>query len=205
MSMVALLDDRTKTELREGIVTEADLAQARREKGWTETRTRVALALFNGGLSMSEVAAEIGGVTRNAVIGRIHRSGLSEDNRKASRAAGQARARRRRDATDAGARRPSQRRKALPVEAPPPLDIVDQQIPVEQRRTLAQLDGSCCHWPVGDPQGSDFFFCGAAKPDDGRPYCRSHQARSQQRDARPRKAAGAAFLNTGPSAPWRAR
>lgn len=196
----------SEATIRQVDIAAGDLDQARREKGWTETRTRVALALFNSGLSAKQVAGEIGGVSRNGVIGKVHRSGLSEANRKASRAAGQARARRRRTVPEASAREPAARIKLLPKEAPPPPDIIDQQIPVEQRRTLAQLDSACCHWPVGDPQAPDFFFCGAAKAnDDGIPYCPSHLIRSRQRDVRPCKPAGAAFLNTGPSAPWRTR
>lgn len=180
-----------------------DLDQARKEKGWTVARTRVVLALFNSGLSAAQIAGEIGNVTRNAVIGKVHRSGLSEANRKNSRAAGQARAKRRQRAVDAAARKPI---KLPPKEAPPPPSIVDQQIPLEQRRTLAELDNTCCHWPVGDPQAPDFFFCGATKAnDESIPYCRSHMVRSQQRDTRPRKPAGAAFLNARPGAAWRPR
>ncbi|MDD1534594.1 MULTISPECIES: GcrA family cell cycle regulator [unclassified Bradyrhizobium] len=188
---------------RQADMADGDLDQAQRETGWTATRARVALALFNAGASAAEVAAAIGGVSRNAVIGKIHRSGLSEANRKRSRAAGQARARRREGTAEtAGSRRSVK----LPKEALPPPDVIDQQIPIEQRRTLAQLDSACCHWPVGDPQGPDFFFCGAAKAnDEGIPYCPSHMVRSQQREYRPRKPAGAAFVNTGPSAPWHAR
>jgi len=189
------------------VVTRADLAagdldQARREKGWTAARTRVALALFNSGLSAARIAGEIGGVTRNAVIGKVHRSGLSEANRKKSRAAGQSRAKRRQRITDAAARRPV---KLPPKDAPIPPSIIDQQIPPEQRRTLAQLDNACCHWPVGDPQAEGFFFCGAPKANDEcTPYCPSHLVRSQQRDYRPRKGAGAAFASAGPGAAWRA-
>lgn len=183
-----------------------DLDQARREKGWTATRTRVAAALFNSGLSAKEVAGEIGGVSRNGVIGKMHREGLSEANRKASRAAGQARARRRRSVSEASAREPAARIKLPPKDATPPPSIIDQQIPIEQRRTLDQLDNSCCHWPVGDPRDAEFFFCGAPKANDENiPYCRPHFDRSQQRETRPRKPQGAAFVNAGPGAAWRAR
>lgn len=186
-------------------IAAGDLDQARREKGWTATRTRVALALFNSGLSAKEVAGELGGVSRNAVIGKVHRSGLSEENRKASRAAGQARAKRRQGSTDVAARRPVGRRSLPPKEAPPP-SISDQQIPLEQRRTLTQLDNACCHWPVGDPQSGDFFFCGAPKDNgDGIPYCPSHMVRSRHRDERSAQGHWRRFLNTGPGAPWRAR
>jgi GcrA cell cycle regulator len=53
----------------------------------------------------------------------------------------------------------------------------DARIPPAQRRTLIELDGSTCRWPVGDPAGSRFFFCGG-RVAAGRPYCPEHCARA---------------------------
>ena len=54
---------------------------------------------------------------------------------------------------------------------------IDADIPLGQRRTLAELTRTDCRWPVGDPSHSDFFYCGAeASP--GRPYCPAHCARA---------------------------
>ncbi|MBR0962211.1 GcrA family cell cycle regulator [Bradyrhizobium japonicum] len=179
-------------------------AQAEAGRGWTATRISVAKALFNSGKSAAQVACLIGGVTRNAVIGKINRDGLKDADRKVSRAAGQARAERRRSRSATAERGPVVSVRKLPPKDAPPPNIIDQQIPVGQRRTLAQLDSACCHWPVGDPQTPEFFFCGAPKTDDaGIPYCPSHLFRSQQRDVRPRKGAGF-FANAGPGAAWRA-
>ena len=47
------------------------------------------------------------------------------------------------------------------------------EIPVEQRKTLLQLSERTCHWPVGDPSGPDFFFCGGDSAED-QPYCSFH-------------------------------
>src|SRR5829696_510993 len=44
---------------------------------WTEERVELLKKLWSDGLSASQIAAEIGGVTRNAVIGKVHRLGLS--------------------------------------------------------------------------------------------------------------------------------
>jgi GcrA cell cycle regulator len=47
------------------------------------------------------------------------------------------------------------------------------EIPVEQRKNLLQLTEATCHWPVGDPGATDFFFCGG-QANDGSPYCNYH-------------------------------
>jgi GcrA cell cycle regulator len=170
-------------------VSDADIAQAQREQGWTALRTRVAFALFADGMSDSQVACLIGGVTRNAIIGKRHRTGmqlgvgpafadrpkLKCDNNSRT---GQPRPPRTRPSP--GPRRdPGLSR--LKLDVPPP-NIVDAAIPVEQRRSLLELTDSCCHWPVGDPAGADFFFCGAAvqQADAARlqPYCASHSHRA---------------------------
>ena len=53
----------------------------------------------------------------------------------------------------------------------------DARIPLAQRRALMELDRSTCRWPVGDPAGSGFFFCGG-RVASGRPYCPKHCARA---------------------------
>jgi GcrA cell cycle regulator len=70
---------------------------------------------------------------------------------------------------------------------PEPVELV---IPVEQRRTLLELNEDTCRWPIGDPAGSDFYFCGG-KPLTGLPYCTHHSrvayqpATDRRRDRRP--------------------
>ena len=45
--------------------------------GWTDERVELLKKLWADGLSASQIAAELGGITRNAVIGKVHRLGLS--------------------------------------------------------------------------------------------------------------------------------
>src|SRR5688500_652792 len=47
------------------------------EMGWTEARVEILKKLWQDGLSASQIAKQLGGVTRNAVIGKVHRLGLS--------------------------------------------------------------------------------------------------------------------------------
>lgn len=154
------------------IVSEVDLARAKTETGWTDARLSVARALFVGGQSAAQIAVAIGGTTRNAVIGVLHRRGTkrgiqprAEKRRPSPRAAGLV-------------RRRTSRHAASPAERPAPVIPVDDgAIPVEQRRSLVELDGDCCHWPVGDPGEPGFFFCGAvARGND--PYCPAHMHRA---------------------------
>src|SRR5262245_23827496 len=44
---------------------------------WTDERVETLKKLWTEGLSASQIAAELGGVTRNAVIGKVHRLGLA--------------------------------------------------------------------------------------------------------------------------------
>jgi GcrA cell cycle regulator len=129
-------------------------------------------AQLSGSVLAMRLNEEFGmALTRNAVIGQINRLGLPHRVRRA-----------------AVAKVPRERgpgriaREAAPVVH----EIIDQQIPFEQRKTLLELEPHHCRFPVGDPQDPDFFFCGATKLDD-HSYCAAHHKRSRNytRPARP--------------------
>jgi len=44
---------------------------------WNDERVELLKKLWADGLSASQIAGRLGGVTRNAVIGKVHRLGLS--------------------------------------------------------------------------------------------------------------------------------
>lgn len=165
---------------------------------WNVEQTDLLVKLWTDELSCSAIAAELNHQTgshfsRNAVIGKVHRLSLPTrgssfqyqhltDEQKAQR-------KRKRDATFRERRRQASthaRRINSPrlflVSAP---SINDLEIPVGQRKTLAQLDNCHCRWPVGEPGSPGFFFCGAPEADvhRGRSYCPSHQVRSIGRAA----------------------
>ena len=52
-------------------------------------------------------------------------------------------------------------------------------IPLNERRSIQTLTDACCRWPIGDPQQSDFHFCGRKKV-TGLPYCEFHARRAFQ-------------------------
>ena len=146
---------------------------------WTDERVEQLKKLWNDGLSASQVAAELGGITRNAVIGKVHRLGLS--GRAKSSASPVPRQRKpRASAMLLRVARPALRGNtalarlpAYEIDYEPDPEITAEIVPIGQRCTLLELNESKCRWPIGDPGAHDFFFCGG-KPVEGLPYCAHH-------------------------------
>lgn len=143
--------------------------------GWTDERVEQLKALWTEGLSASQIARVLGGVTRNAVIGKVHRLGL----------AGRA--------TPARAERPrtsAPRRAVMRIAAPEPQIIEEDPIKMDDGNfvTVLTINDRMCRWPIGDPAENEFHFCGR-KPKLGSPYCEAHarkayQPQVQRRDRR---------------------
>ncbi|HLN08315.1 MAG TPA: GcrA family cell cycle regulator [Xanthobacteraceae bacterium] len=145
---------------------------------WTDERVENLKKLWSDGLSASQIAAELGGITRNAVIGKVHRLGLSGRAKAPSSTAPRQRkqrppghAFRTMRATMRGNAALAQ---ALPSYEPEPEpEPVENIIPIGQRCTILELTDAKCHWPIGDPAQADFFFCGG-KSVGTLPYCGYH-------------------------------
>lgn len=140
--------------------------------GWTDERVELLKKLWADGLSASQIAAELGGITRNAVIGKVHRLGLSGRAKSPSSAA--PRPRKQRSSGMLRVSRPAMRGNtalAFEYEVEPEPELIE--IPIEQRKTLLQLNERTCRWPIGDPGGSEFFFCGGEAASE-LPYCSYH-------------------------------
>ena len=160
--------------------------------GWTEERVELLKKLWADGLSASQIAAELGGITRNAVIGKVHRLGLS--GRAKSPSSSAARPRKPRSSSMIRVPRAHIRGNtalAYDYVAEPEPELIE--IPVEQRKNLLQLTEATCHWPVGDPGSTDFFFCGG-QSNEGSPYCNFHsrvayQPASERRRERQQRSA----------------
>ena len=160
---------------------------------WTDDRVEQLKKFWEAGLSASQIAAELGNVTRNAVIGKVHRLGLSGRAKSPSSAAPRPR-KARPHSHMLRVSRPSIRGNTalaqayeLEVELEP--ELVDNVIPLGQRRTLLELNEETCRWPIGDPGQADFFFCGGQSIAT-LPYCSYHsrvayQPANMRRDRRP--------------------
>jgi len=142
---------------------------------WTDDRVDILRKLWTDGLSASQIAAELGGVTRNAVIGKVHRLGLSGRVKGANQSGG---GRRKNPTKTTGAKTTKSGstggRTTNPTPpAPRPAPVVDVPEPVPMMLDLLQLTDVTCKFPIGDPQESSFGFCGS-KSRDGDPYCEYH-------------------------------
>jgi GcrA cell cycle regulator len=144
---------------------------------WTDERVESLKKMWSDGLSASQIAGELGGITRNAVIGKVHRLGLS--GRAKSPSAAAPRPRKARSHTHLlRVSRPSIRGNtalahALEFDAEPEPERLDNVIPLGQRRTILELTEQTCRWPIGDPGSAEFFFCGGQTV-SGLPYCSFH-------------------------------
>lgn len=145
---------------------------------WTEERVELLRRLWMEGRSASQIAAEIGGVSRNAVIGKVHRLGLA--GRGKAGPTDEAKPRKADRPAVAPAEEPGVAAAAASAPARPVLELVaeagetrDLSIPVSERVTIMELRESMCRWPMGDPTAVDFRFCGS-KSITGLPYCRHH-------------------------------
>jgi len=134
---------------------------------WSEDRVEQLKTLWTEGLSASQIARALGGVTRNAVIGKVHRLGL----------AGRARpSLSERPRLPMAPKSPSVRAHvpAVPVVEEDPLLLDDGHF-----ATVLTISDRMCRWPIGDPSASEFHFCGRS-PKAGSPYCEAHARKAYQ-------------------------
>ena len=162
---------------------------ARRGQGnWSQERVELLKKLLEQRLSARVVAQRLGGVTRNAVIGKAKREGFalqSPSNPPMPRYIVEAQT-------------TAQRKKRIP---PPPGRItqnvtprvrIKPTFPAEpvvihediyvapaDRKGILELTESSCKWPIGDPREADFHFCGGPRV-PGLPYCEGHCKRAYQ-------------------------
>lgn len=137
--------------------------------GWTEERVTALRQLWLDGHSASQCAARLGEVTRNAVIGKVHRLGLPG----------------RRTTRSATGKPPRRCRPRITVRFPRPPS--PPRTPLAPARRLAArtdeteplmllfaaLQPHQCRWPIGDPRLPGFAFCGRAARGS---YCEGHSA-----------------------------
>lgn len=143
---------------------------------WNDERVDLLSRLWLEGRSASQIATELGqGVTRNAVIGKVHRLGLSGRAKIAAPAVVTPER-----ARPKAVQKPQQERAALPIAlapvvappAPVAQDSKDVVIPFSDRVTIMELRETMCRWPLGDPASSEFRYCGCRTAVG--PYCKEH-------------------------------
>jgi GcrA cell cycle regulator len=169
---------------------------------WTDERVETLKTMWNDGKSASQIAKELGGVTRNAVIGKVHRLGLS--NRSGGAGSSRPAAKEKPAAKPKPAEKPKveaarPEEKPAPAPAKPParpklVVTAGQPLPPQpsaneispealasvrevekkaKKLSVMELTERTCKWPVGDPATEDFWFCGLPVQ-QGKPYCEAH-------------------------------
>lgn len=135
---------------------------------WNEERITELTNMWREGLSASQVARRLGGVSRSAVIGKVHRLGIagralpSRPRSQGGRPPNPTRA------SPGGAlRKPSAPRP--PRASPAPLVVFD----APATATILTLVEDSCRWPIGDPGEASFGFCGRPRLGGGS-YCQGH-------------------------------
>lgn len=156
---------------------------------WTDERVELLKKFWSEGLSASQIAGRLGSVTRNAVIGKVHRLGLSGRATTSRMKTLRPRTRIANSNVNANAKRPQKPRfaqqgnpavRALYLDAEayvPPAEEIE--IPMAERKSIQTLTECNCRWPIGDPQAADFHFCGRNKV-PLLPYCEAHARRAYQ-------------------------
>jgi GcrA cell cycle regulator len=164
----------------------------KRRHDWTDERIQRLKQLWAEGHSCSQIAADMGGITRNAVIGKVHRLDLAgritaapryrsgpvsyeeKLRRNAERLARKVIAQAQRAAWSTTSRRQRAARPPCPPTEPAPI------APDMQPCTLQELQRDSCRWPIGHPGEADFYFCGGARL-SGHSYCGFHKGLAYQR------------------------
>jgi len=151
---------------------------------WTDDRVAILKKLWGEGHTAAEIAKELGGVTRNAVIGKAHRLKLSgrvspiQQNKKPANKSVEPKSEKRIVQVVPKVASPSA------VKAPAPAAP-----PVEKKRdklyALTDLGPRMCRWPIGDPREEEFGFCGD-ESHTGLPYCTEHAKAAYQAATRSR-------------------
>lgn len=131
---------------------------------WTEDRVQTLTRLWRNGLSASQIARALaGGVSRNAVIGKVHRLGLS------------GRARPSAPVLRAGPESRPRRALGRIASGPPPrtLDrLAAKPSPEVGTATILTIRRDQCRWPIGASRAGSFSLCGGARVRGA--YCAEH-------------------------------
>ena len=131
---------------------------------WTEERVNRLRELWGKGSTASEISKIIGGVSRNAVIGKAHRLNLSAKIKTRTATSNQ-------DFESAIENKniKSKRGRRNKFRSL----IIEKDFEPENPKQLEELDENSCKWPIGHPDEKDFYFCGRSSLKDFS-YCKLH-------------------------------
>ena len=131
---------------------------------WNDEKVAKLKELWGKGSTASQIAEIIGGLSRNAVIGKAHRLNLSAKIKTRTATSNQNFETSLRDNNVKSKRGRKSKFKSL---------IIEKDFEPENPKQLEELDESLCKWPIGHPDEKSFYFCGRSSLKDFS-YCKLH-------------------------------
>ena len=132
---------------------------------WTEEKVAKLKELWGKGNTASEIAEIIGGISRNAVIGKAHRLNLSAKIKTRAATSNQSFDN---SINVKNIQTPKKGRKSRFKSL-----IIEKDFEPENPKQLEELDENSCKWPIGHPNEKSFYFCGRSSLKDFS-YCKLH-------------------------------
>ena len=131
---------------------------------WTDEKVAKLKELWGKGNTASQIAEIIGGISRNAVIGKAHRLNLSAKIKTRTATSNQ----NFESSIEGKSAKINRGRKSKFKSL-----IIDKDFEPEKPKQLEELDENSCKWPIGHPNEKSFYFCGRSSLKDFS-YCKLH-------------------------------